>query len=148
MAHARSTIRRAVENILGSGLTLVHPSQVYASNIYTLQENIDTAVNIKIDGDELLEREFGTMEIRALQLGITVYHQAVEDVDDELDEIVEEVESSLGEDPKLGVGLLDSHFLNYASEFTDELDQPLGTANISWRCVYQVDSTDPSTIIE
>lgn len=145
--HARSTIRSTAESLLKSNLTLVDSANVYASNIYALEEAIDTAINIMIDGDELLEREFGEREMRALTLAITVYHQAVADVDDELDAICEEVEATLGADPSLGIGLIDSHFINYRSEFTDELDQPLGTAVINWRFVYEVNSTDPSTIL-
>lgn len=147
MAHARNTIRARAKTLLQANVTLVASANIYSSHVYALDQSIDAAINITGGPEQLLTREFGERETRAFELQIMVYKQSNSNVDADLDAICEEIESTLGASPGLGIGLIDSHFTGYSAEFTDELEVPLGIATINWRCVYQIVASDPSTII-
>jgi len=147
MAHARTIIRDAVTSLLKANVILVPQSQIYQSNIYNWSEDVNSAINVKLNQEELLNREFGTQEMRAIDIEIDVYTQSTSNVDSKLDAICEEIENALGADPSLGINALDSHFVSYSAEYDSDLDQPLAMATLNWRIAYNLDASNVSELI-
>jgi len=141
MAHARTTIRTAVMTAC-TGLTTTG-SNISSSRVYAHEDLPSLAV---YTDNELVTEQSGQMQWRDLTLIVEGRAQAATDVDDTLDTICAEVETALGGDSALAA-LCTCTYAGVDIEYSGAGDQPVALAHISFVLQYQVNESDPTTII-
>lgn len=146
MPHARQQIRdQIVTTVTGLATT---GSNVFSTRVWPHEGGVLPSLNVR-NGIEAIDNDASTLDIetRSLDIQIEARVKSTGSIDDELDDICAEVETAIMADDTLG-GLV--KWIELAqTEFDDsrEVDQPAGLAVMTWRCLYRVDPSDPTTIV-
>lgn len=145
MSHRRAQIRNATVATLTGLMTTgsrVRVGQVYPETYSTLA---DTGPTIEVEtlSEALADGTVtGTVHGRDLILSVIARAAGI-DWPDTLDQVCLEVETAIMADPKMG-GLAEwTEIQGTEIEGSNEIDAPVGVAQMEWRVQYRVDATDP-----
>lgn len=142
--HARTRIRNAIVDLC-TGLDTTG-ANVFETRVYPLADSSLPAISVYTDQDEMTEMLGTVKELRESTIRLELSVKATTGYEDTLDTIRAEVETALGADSTLGIGVEYSHFDSVDIELGDDEEQPIAQANMIWRVVYTVDKTDVSVI--
>jgi hypothetical protein len=126
-------------------------TSIYTNRTYEVADSDLPTILVTDPGDEAVEEQgasMGTIRAFALTLDITTHVLASTNADNEADDISAEIAAALFSDPTLG-GLV--KFLGLDSREKgneDEAKQPHIWIKETWSCIYRVDMTDVTTILE
>lgn len=143
MSHARQQLREAVETAL-TGLTTTG-SNVTASRVYPHTSLPSLA--IYSPAEELVGRDMGGQQERALTIVVEARAQATSSVDDTMDTISTEVEEAVATNSSLRALVKDCYLSSMESELSDEADQPVGLMRLVFLLTYVVAESDVETIL-
>lgn len=143
MAHARQQIREALAAVVTGLATTgaaVFQSRMRAQEALPclLVTTLDESVERTGIGDEL-ERD--------LEVAVIGVAKAAANVDDTLDTIAAEVETAIGPNNTLGGLVRGLELRSVSIEFDDELEQPVGTVRLTYRCTYFTTAGVPGTTL-
>ncbi len=148
MPHARQQIREAAGSLLTGLMTTganvfqsrVRPFQVSelpGLRVYTTSEQIEDIQTIGFP--------------RRLQIVADLQIEAVvkqlNDVDDVIDTICSEVQTRLGNNRKLSIGVTDTLYQGVEINITEEGNQPIAVANMLFAVTYIIEENAPDTLI-
>jgi len=144
--HVRAQLRHAVRNRLGQLPTT--DGRAYASRVYSY--DIVPAIGIwtlleEINEEYMLLAADRFSSQRMCTLVVEIRAKKSDKVDDELDQISAEVEAAMAEDETWGGLAVQTLYLGFESEMDSEAEQPAGVLRQSYRLVYNIDQTDPTT---
>lgn len=147
MAHARETIRARVATML-TGLTTT-AARVFQSRVYNVQESELPCLLIYTVSEDVAEVTLGdprTLE-RVLTLVVEGKAQATADLDDTLDDIGQEVETALGGDPDLSIGVYDTLLETVEIDYSADGDVPVGSIVMRFLVTYRTAENAPGVIV-
>lgn len=146
MAHARQQIKAAI-------ISAVNGLQTTGSNVFTPDDlPLDTSelpalvVTIKRDDNRDDLGDMGGTQYRELTFSIEAKEKNRVNLSEVLDAICLEVELALPLDPTLA-SMASDLVINSTDFEDDEAEQPVGTAEMEWVLGYQIDPSDPETIL-
>lgn len=140
--HARQQIRDALVGAL-AGLSV--GANIFASRLVPLNESQLPALLIATESEDIAGADIGDTLERRLDIVIRIAARAPDDIDDDLDSIAEEVETRLAGNT-LG-GLLSAFYLTSHRVEFEQLDQPVGIAEMRYQAIYYTTAGAPGAVL-
>lgn len=140
MTHKRKTIRDNATTLL-TGLTTTG-SNVFASRVYPVESASLPVILVYVGPEEALDDEssMGNTKVIAAELNLEVRAAKSTGLDDQLDLILEEVQTQIATDRKLSNTLVKR--LNYLGidgpEWSDEGEKEHAVMTIQYQAIYEV----------
>lgn len=142
MAHARQRIRDALVAAL-AGLSV--GGRIYASRLIPLADTHLPCLLVNTDDEAIAGGDVGQLLERRIAVSIRAVVKAVATFDDDLDDLVAEVEARLAGNT-LG-NLVKALFLESIRIEFEELDRPVGVADMRFAAVYFTNAGAPGTTL-
>lgn len=145
MSHVRQQIREQIGTTL-SGLATTG-SNVYQSRVYPLNESSLPALLVysKAESSTITTMGAGLATERILNVTIEAYVKANLDFDDTIDTICAEIETAMGNDPKLNGKARFSYLESTDIEFDGDGENPVGYATMNYIVEYRTLQNAPET---
>lgn len=144
--HARQQIRDAVVTIC-TGLGLIG-ARVYASRQYPMAsaELPGLCVYTTQEASQPEIMRSPRRLIRELSIVVECYARATDGVDNALDNIAAQVEAAIGTDPTLGSKVRRVHISQTETMMTNDGEQPVGVARLTFTAEYATFENAPATL--
>lgn len=146
MSHARTQIRNAVKALI-TGLTTTG-ANVYTTKKYSFKETQLPSLNIKTENEEpqAIDLQRPRELRRLMEVKVECRVKLAGDIDTELDNILAEVETVLGNTTLSGL-VKDFSLKGIETEDDDESEQPTGMATMIWIAHYKTQEGAPETLL-
>lgn len=143
MAHVREQIRNAFASAL-SGLA---GGRVYTSRVYPVE--VLPAIGIFANSETSTADTviLAARMNREVDVVVEIAHEAVADVDSEIDDVAAAVETAIAANPTLSGVAVDATLTNTSISIDGEGEIPLAFARLNYRVWYRTTAADPTTAI-
>lgn len=152
MAHARQAVREAVVAALQGLLTT--GSNVFDSPRYPLPEARMPALNVFVaregEANDSEDPEMGEVEERVLAVVVEAKVKATQAgslAANQLDAVCAEAETALKTDAALAALCSDLRLVDTVLEIGGDLEEPVGTATMTWSLTYMTIGANPTTVV-
>lgn len=147
MAHVRKTIREYFGTQL-TGLTTTG-ANAFESRVYPMQSAKLPAILIYTTSESSEEQAFSSKRVqnRTLSVEVEGFVRAISNFDDTLDQIAEEVEEAILDDPTLGGLAINTELESTTANYSGDGEQPVGTIRLTFEVQYRTETGQPGTAI-
>jgi len=145
--HPRQQIKALVVTAV-TGLTTTG-TDVFTDPLHPIALIDLPAVRVVVTRDEVLadDNAMGGIETREISVTIEAVEEAATGLAATLDLICLEVEAAVFNDAPLAALAFDGGLRSTEIDLTGDGEAPIGTATMDWFFVYQINISDPSTIL-
>lgn len=147
MPHVRESIRTNATTAVTSLSTT--GSRVYRSRVYPLAHAKLPGLCVYCEGESTQTDTMGASSTldRELDLMIEAYVRGTANYDNTLDDICAEVEAGLAADMTRGGFAKDCYLTRTEFEFSDEGDQPIAMARLTFRIIYRTTKASATSAV-